>query len=47
MEKKEKKASLYELAYGSAKHRRKKGLPGPVFDLVVLGLFVAAVISVS
>jgi hypothetical protein len=38
-------ASLYELAYGTSKYRKKKGLPGPLFDLSVLGFFVAAVIS--
>jgi hypothetical protein len=38
-------ASLYELAYDTPQNRKKKGLPGPLFDLSVLGFFVAAVIS--
>jgi hypothetical protein len=41
MDTRKKKASLYRLAYGTSAYRRKKGLPGPLFDLTVLGLFAA------
>ena len=32
--------SLYRLAYGTAAYRRKKGLPGPFFDLFAVTIFV-------
>jgi hypothetical protein len=38
-------ASFYELAYDTPKNRKKKGLPGPLFDLSVLGFFVAVLLS--
>ncbi|MBW3541536.1 MAG: hypothetical protein KY476_14810 [Planctomycetes bacterium] len=41
MDTKKKKASLFRLAYGTPKERRRKGLPGPFFDLAVFGAFIA------
>ena len=41
-----KDASIFKLAYGTPEYRRKKGLPGPLFDLSVFGFFLAAVIGV-
>ena len=40
-----KRPSLYRRAYGTARERRVQGLPGPLFDLSVLGAFVALIIG--